>query len=68
MPDSTTPLRKDAHLDLCAADEVEPSHNSTLLEHVHLVHCAMPELSLDDVDLSTPFWGKTLKAPILVTV
>jgi isopentenyl-diphosphate delta-isomerase len=67
MPDSTTPLRKDAHLDLCAADEVEPSANSTLLEHVHLMHCAMPEMSLDEVDLATPFWGKTLKAPLLVT-
>jgi isopentenyl-diphosphate Delta-isomerase len=67
MPDSTTPLRKDAHLDLCAADEVEPAGNSTLLEHVHLVHCAMPELSIDEVSLDTPWWGKTLRAPLLVT-
>jgi isopentenyl-diphosphate delta-isomerase len=67
MPDSTTPLRKDAHLDLCAADEVEPSANSTLLEYVQLVHCAMPEMSLDEVDITTHFWGKTLRAPLLIT-
>ncbi len=67
MPDSNTPLRKDAHLDLCAADQVEPDSNSTLLEYVHLVHCAMPELSLDEVDVSTSWWGKTLRAPLLVT-
>ena len=67
MPDSATPLRKDAHLDLCAGDDVQPASNSTLLECVHLVHCAMPELCLADVDLSTAWWGKTLKAPLLVT-
>src|SRR5208283_840900 len=55
------------HLDLCAADEVEPSTNSPLLECVHLVHCAMPELAMADVELATPFWGKTLQAPLLVT-
>jgi isopentenyl-diphosphate Delta-isomerase len=67
MPEPTTPLRKDAHLDLCADDEVEPSGNSTLLDCVHLVHCAMPELSTDEVDLTTPWWGKALRAPVLVT-
>ncbi|MCC6334178.1 MAG: type 2 isopentenyl-diphosphate Delta-isomerase [Myxococcales bacterium] len=67
MPDDTTARRKDAHLDLCATEEVAPKENSTLLECVRLVHCAMPELSADEIDLSTPLFGKTLKAPLLVT-
>lgn len=67
MPDETTAKRKDAHLDLCATEEVAPKDNSTLLECVRLVHSAMPELSADEVDLSTPLFGKTLKAPLLVT-
>lgn len=67
MPDETTARRKDAHLDLCATGEVAPKDNSTLFECVRLVHSAMPELSTDDVDLSTPLFGKTLKAPLLVT-
>ncbi|RYZ31698.1 MAG: type 2 isopentenyl-diphosphate Delta-isomerase, partial [Myxococcaceae bacterium] len=53
MGDETTARRKDAHLDLCATGDVEPVQNSTLLEHVHLIHCAMPEMAVEDVDLST---------------
>ncbi|QSQ14368.1 type 2 isopentenyl-diphosphate Delta-isomerase [Myxococcus landrumensis] len=67
MVEDTTARRKDAHLDLCAKGEVEPVENSTLLEHVHLVHCAMPEMAVEDVDLSTPFLGKRLRYPLLVT-
>jgi isopentenyl-diphosphate Delta-isomerase len=62
-----TARRKDAHLDLCATGDVEPAENSTLLECVRLVHCAMPELAVEEVDLSTEFLGKTLRAPLLIT-
>lgn len=67
MSNDATARRKDAHLDLCASEEVAPGENSTLLECVRLVHCAMPELAWGDVSLATPFLGKRLKAPILVT-
>lgn len=64
---SETASRKDAHLDLCATDDVEPADNRTLLDDVRLLHCAMPELALADIDLSTPLLGKRLKAPLLIT-
>ena len=67
MPDDTTAKRKDAHLDLCATLEVAPRENDTLLSCVRLVHSAMPELALDEVQLATAWFGKTLKAPLLVT-
>lgn len=67
MSHEITGSRKDAHLDLCASEEVEPSQNSTLLECVRLIHCAMPEMAVEDVDLSTPFLGKRLRAPVLIT-
>lgn len=67
MHDDTTARRKDAHLDLCAAEEVAPRENRTLLDDVRLVHCALPELSVGDVDLRTRWFGKTLAAPVLVT-
>lgn len=67
MHDETTARRKDAHLDLCATEEVAPPENSTLFGDVKLVHCAMPELSFDEVALPVSWFGKTLKAPILVT-
>jgi isopentenyl-diphosphate delta-isomerase len=62
-----TSRRKDAHLDLCATEEVAPAENSTLLECVKLLHCAMPELSVAQVSLGTSLFGKTLKAPLLIT-
>jgi isopentenyl-diphosphate Delta-isomerase len=65
--EEATAKRKDAHLDLCATGEVEPAGNTTLLEYVRLVHCAMPEMSVDEVDLSTEFLGKRLRYPLLVT-
>ncbi len=68
MPvDTGTAKRKDEHLDLCASEEVVPRENSTLFEHVSLVHCAMPELATSELDLSTVLLGKTLKRPLLVT-
>ncbi|MGH7788013.1 MAG: type 2 isopentenyl-diphosphate Delta-isomerase, partial [Candidatus Binatia bacterium] len=65
--DSATTQRKDAHLDLCAEADVEPAENDTLLGDVHLVHCALPELALADVDLSTRLFGKRLSHPLVVT-
>ncbi len=67
MTDDLTARRKDSHLDLCATGEVEPAGNSTLFECVKLVHDAMPELAVDEVELSVPFMGKRLSAPLLIT-
>jgi isopentenyl-diphosphate delta-isomerase len=54
-------------LDLCAAEEVEFVGKSTLLEEVDLVHDALPELAVDDVDVGTTLLGKRLRAPLLIT-
>jgi len=67
MSDDTTARRKDSHLDLCASAEVEPVENSTLLECVDLVHCAMPELAIEEIDTSASLFGKALRFPLVVT-
>lgn len=68
MPvDETTARRKDAHLDLCATEEVAPAENTTLFDRMFLVHCAMPELAASELDLSATLFGKRLKAPLLMT-
>ncbi|MBI2892546.1 MAG: type 2 isopentenyl-diphosphate Delta-isomerase [Deltaproteobacteria bacterium] len=58
--------RKKQHLDLCATADVGFRGVTTLLEDVHLVHDALPELALDEVDLGTSLCGKTLRAPIVI--
>ncbi len=58
--------RKQDHLELCAEGDVE-HRGSTLLEQVHLVHDALPDRSLDEIDLSVDFLGRKLQAPILVS-
>jgi isopentenyl-diphosphate delta-isomerase len=67
MPEETTARRKDAHLDLCAEGDVEPALNRTLLDDVKLVHCAMPELALSEVQPATRLFGRPLRFPLVVT-
>lgn len=58
--------RKADHLDLCATDQVAFQGKTTLLEQVQLIHDALPELAVADVDLSTELVGKTLRAPVVI--
>ncbi|MCL2178378.1 MAG: type 2 isopentenyl-diphosphate Delta-isomerase [Proteobacteria bacterium] len=66
MSEETTARRKDDHLEICATQEVEPPANKTLFGCVHLIHCAMPEMALEEADLSCQWFGKRLKAPLLI--
>lgn len=58
--------RKDDHLALCAEGDVGFRARSTLLECVRLVHDALPDLALADVDTSVTLLGKKLRAPIVI--
>ena len=46
---------------------VEYAGKTTLLDEVDLVHDALPELAVDEVDVGTTFLGKRLRAPLLIT-
>ncbi|HET9754216.1 MAG TPA: type 2 isopentenyl-diphosphate Delta-isomerase [Myxococcales bacterium] len=61
------PQRKSQHLDLVQRPEVEPEGVDTLLSCVRLVHRALPELSLGQIDLKTRLCGRTLQAPLMIT-
>ena len=58
--------RKDEHLDIASTDAVRFRDRTTLLEEVTLIHDALPELHLDDVDLEVELLGKRLRAPIVI--
>ena len=59
--------RKSDHLALCASGEVEFRAKGTLLEQVQLVHDALPDRHVDEVDLTTQVFGKRLRAPIMIS-
>jgi isopentenyl-diphosphate delta-isomerase len=58
--------RKRDHIDLCATGDVGFRDRTTLLECVRLVHDALPELSLDDLDTQVTVFGKRLRAPLFI--
>ena len=58
--------RKDQHLDLVLAEDVERQGVSPLFEDVHLVHDALPELSIEGLRLETTILGKRLRSPLLI--
>ncbi len=59
--------RKSDHLRLCAEEEVEARHKTNLLDDIQLFHDSLPGLAVDEVDLSTHFLGKPLRAPLLIS-
>ena len=58
--------RKADHLDLCIDGDVGFRRKSNLIEEIELIHDALPELAVSDVDLTTSFAGKTLRAPLVI--
>jgi isopentenyl-diphosphate delta-isomerase len=58
--------RKQDHIDLCATGDVGFRAKTTLFEEVELIHDAVPELTVDEVDTRVQLFGKTLSAPIVI--
>jgi len=67
---TTTPEivnRKRSHFDLCAHQDVEFRHKTTLFEDVELVHQPLTETLLDEIDLSVTVLGRRLSYPVVIT-
>jgi isopentenyl-diphosphate delta-isomerase len=58
--------RKSEHIRINLDQDVR-SGLTTGLEQYHFIHHALPELNLDEVDLSATLFGKRLHAPLLIS-
>ena len=58
--------RKADHIALCSDNGVAFRARTTLLEQVQFIHDALPDLSVDEIDLSCTLFGKKLRAPIVI--
>lgn len=66
MPDTDISRRKSEHVDIIMREDVNGHRVTTGLEHIRFENCALPELDLDAIDLSTSFVGRRMKAPLIV--
>jgi isopentenyl-diphosphate delta-isomerase len=60
-----TQSRKKEQLEICMTENVSARHN--YWDDVRLIHRALPEIDLEDVDTSTIIFGKELEAPIIIS-
>lgn len=59
--------RKQDHLDIVLTQPVGSKGVTTGFERFFFEHCALPEICLDQVDLGSELWGKSLRAPLLIS-
>ncbi len=66
-PTAETQVRKADHLRICLDEDVQFHETTSGLEHYRFIHCCLPEIDLQEVDLTTRFLGKLLSAPLLIS-
>jgi len=59
--------RKLEHLLICKHYDVQYKNKKTGFNDIELIHKALPEISKEDIDISTNVFGKKLESPLLIT-
>jgi isopentenyl-diphosphate Delta-isomerase len=59
--------RKDEHLESCLNKDMSYKALSSGFENYSFIHNALPEVSLNEIDVSTFFLGKKLNMPIMIS-
>lgn len=59
--------RKLEHLLFCAHYDVQHKNKTTGFEDIEFIHCALPEVNKEKIDLSTELFGKELKLPLIIS-
>ena len=62
-----TQQRKREHLELCLDPTSVSGRFGTGLDRYSFIHNALPELDIDEIDVSANFLGKRLQAPVLIS-
>jgi isopentenyl-diphosphate delta-isomerase len=62
---SRTEQRKAEHVNIILNENVSAEYN--YWNDVHLLHRALPEIDLDDIDVSTTLFGRKLRAPLVIS-
>jgi len=60
-----TRRRKDDHIRICL--EKKPMASENLLDSMELVHNPLPGIDYKEIDISTTFLGKELRAPLMIS-
>ena len=60
-----TERRKAEHVDIAINEDVRADYN--FWDDVKLIHNALPEIDIDDIDTSCYFLGKKLDAPLIIS-
>ena len=64
---SSTTSRKQSHVELVVSRQVSHQHVVSGFDQLYLIHNALPEIALSEVDTATHFLGKHLDVPILIS-
>ncbi len=59
--------RKEDHLKSCLNKDVSYQSLSAGFDNYSFIHNALPEISLDEIDISTVFLGKRLHMPLMIS-
>jgi isopentenyl-diphosphate delta-isomerase len=64
-PGKVTEKRKNEHVEICATEDL--TQHYVYWDDVKLVHNPLPEVDLEEIDTSTEIFGRTLKAPLVIS-
>ncbi|RUR27616.1 type 2 isopentenyl-diphosphate Delta-isomerase [Vreelandella nanhaiensis] len=67
MKDTELTRRKNDHLDIVLDPALAIKKTRTGFEHWRFEHCALPELDLDRIDLTTSLFDRAMQAPLLIS-
>jgi isopentenyl-diphosphate delta-isomerase len=67
MSNEQLAVRKNDHLDIVLDPDRARSRVESGFAALTFEHCALPELRLDDVDITTRLFGRSLSAPLLIS-